>query len=223
MVPKLVIKCWPTAEMLEHHFSPAQYKPVHHRDFYFYLELKFGDEEVMPYVEGMLKNRNFRIRNAEILTDYLERTIKLMRIRIMYGSGQFDSTRQFDSSLFRPSVAEHKQNFRQDKSMKLIDFVLNSYFDLAAVDEPRAKSLFARWLRSNENLFKRIALHVLTEDENLDVEFARPLLLDGKNPGLWDRELNREMNRFLRKAGSRLPENLRNDIINSIHAGPTIG
>ncbi len=99
--------------------------------------------------------------------------------------------------------------------MVFVESVRDSYFDLIDVDQPRAECIFRRWMQSYEPLFKRLDLHALTENENTDIQFARQLLLEGENPGLFDKELEPEFLRFLRKTAPRLPTDIFTDIVNA--------
>ena len=73
---------------------------------------------------------------------------------------------------------------------------------------------------SDRILFKRLALHALTENPKSDIQHARKLLVAGRRPGIWEWELNREVLRFFRMAGRRLPRSLRAEIVRTIHNGP---
>ena len=72
----------------------------------------------------------------------------------------------------------------------------------------------------DQSLFKRLALHAITENEKADIKLARQLLIAGRKPGIWELELRRETLRFFRLAGSRLPRSLRAEIVRAIHSGP---
>ena len=67
---------------------------------------------------------------------------------------------------------------------------------------------------------RRLALDAITENHRADIRLARDLLLRGRDPGLWDLETRREVLRFFRVAGKRLPRQLRVEIVRAIHAGP---
>ena len=73
---------------------------------------------------------------------------------------------------------------------------------------------------SGQALFKRLVLHALTENTKPDIRWAKRLLLGGRKPGVWELELRREVLRFFRLAGTRLPRSLRVEIVRAIHAGP---
>ena len=104
--------------------------------------------------------------------------------------------------------------------MTLIDLVRDGYGALAGKDRAGADNLLRQWLLSTEPLFARLALHALTENPKSDISLARKLLIAGRQPGLWRNELRREVLRFLRQAGARLPRPLRVALVRAIHAGP---
>ena len=87
-------------------------------------------------------------------------------------------------------------------------------------DRARGDNLVRRWVLSGHSLFRRLALHALTENPKSDIRLAKTLLVSGRRPGVWDWEFQREVLRFLRLAGSRVPRGLRVEIIRAIHAGP---
>ena len=98
--------------------------------------------------------------------------------------------------------------------------VRDSYFALAAKNRLRGENLLHRWVVSDQALFKRLALHALTENTKSDIQLARKLLVAGRKPGVWELELQREVLRFFRLAGSRLPRGLRVEVVRAIHVGP---
>ena len=124
------------------------------------------------------------------------------------------------SNLYRPSIATHQQNRDHDAWTHLIDLARDSYLSLAAVKRRHAHSLLLRWAESRHPLFRRLAIHALTENPKSDIQLVRKLLLEGREPGLWDLEMQREVLRFFRLAGKRLPRDLRVKIVRAIHAGP---
>ena len=75
-------------------------------------------------------------------------------------------------------------------------------------------------MESDQALFKRLALHALTENSKSDIQPAEELLLAGRKPGVWEPELRREVLRFFRSAGARLPDGLLGRIVRAIHSGP---
>ena len=162
-------------------------------------------------VEGILKGPEVLSRHAETLTGYLEQALTL---------GVYDDDVYQDSSLYRPSIAPHDQNLDHNGWTHLIDLVRDSYFALAALNRAGAENLLRRWVISDQPLFKRLALHALSEDQRSEIQLAQKLLASGRKPGVWEWELRREVLRFFRLAGSRLPRRLRAEIVRTIHAGP---
>ena len=122
---------------------------------------------------------------------------------------------------FHRNVAHpHGQNWDDHDWTVLIDLARDSYLALTDVDRAGADNLLRNWAHSKKPLFRRLALHALTENKKSDIRLARELLLGGRRPGLWELELRREVLRFLRLAGARLPRSLRIEIVRAIHAGP---
>ena len=79
--------------------------------------------------------------------------------------------------------------------------------------------MLLRWAVSRQPLFRRLALHALTEDPKSDIQLVRKLLLKGRKPGLWDPEIRWEVLSFFSLAGKRVPRSLRAEIVRAIHAG----
>ena len=152
-------------------------------------------------------------RHAETLTEYLEQALAL---------AQQDEEIYRDSSLYRPSIAEHDQNRHgRDAALDpLIDLVRDSYSEVAATSRGRADNLLHRWVLSGRTLFARLALHALTEDPKSEIHLAKKLLATAPRRGVWNWELQREVLRFFRLAGARLPQSLRLDIVHAIHEDP---
>ena len=176
-----------------------------------HLKVVSGDEQIRFDVKDILENPDVLARHAETLSGYLEQALAL---------GVEDDEIYEDSYLYRPSIATPDQDRGHDDWTHLIDLVRDSYFALAATDRARGDNLLRRWVLSRPSLFKRLALHALTENSRSDIRLARKLLVAGRSPGLWERDLRREVFRFFRLAGSRLPRSLRAEIVRAIHAGP---
>ncbi len=218
IAPKFIIKYHPTQKFLESYFSGEKQFPTQRDEVDIQAILVFGEEKSWSDIKDIFETDSFRARNAEILTDYLEQAIKLIRVVGSHASKDDLGNNSFDLYINRPLIADNKQNERQTECMKFVNCVRDSYFDLVKVDKNRAEHLLQRWIRSGEPLFKRLALHAITVDRNADTKYIRLLLLEGKNPGLLDQELNRETLRFLNKPGLSLPEDIRKDISKMIHA-----
>ena len=188
--------------------KPQPIKPI---DTCGHLELLVCDSNDLYELQEIFKDKGILVRNAETLTCYLEHALMLLA-HIGYSY----------SGSYRPSIAEHEQNRLLDDRNFLIDIIRDSYFALVASrsGRARARNLLERWTLSKQPLFKRLALHALTDDPKSDIHIARKLLVAGRKPGVWETELRRETLRFLRIAGSRLPRNLRTEIVRAIHAGP---
>lgn len=176
-----------------------------------HLKLVSCEDDIWHGVGEILQDSEVLSRHAETLTGHLERALV---------PGEGDDDFHLSSYLYRPSIAAHEQNRDYDGWTRLIDLVRDSYLALAAERARRAENLLLRWVESGQVLFKRLALHALTEDPKSDIRLARNLLLKGRMPGLWELELRREVMRFFRVSGKRLPRSLRAEIVRAIHAGP---
>ena len=177
-----------------------------------HLELCIGGDDHWHTIRSFRKDKDFLARHAEALTQHLEDALTLR--------GDIDNDFH-DSTHYRPSIAQHEQNSgRYDDLGRLIDLVRDSYLTLSERNHARGKSLLERWTLSRFPLFKRLALHALTESTRSDLRIARRLLITARHPGLWELELRREVLRFLRLGGARLPPKLHPAIVRAIHAGP---
>ena len=179
-----------------------------------HLELSIGDKDLRHRIHNILNDPSFLAENAMTLTGYLETALTLLED--MEGHPQ-------DSGSYRPSIASHRQNLHRADWTYIIDLVRDSYPALFQRDRALAGNLLERWVLSKRPLLKRLALHALTENGKPDMGIARKLLITGRKPGLWEYELRREVLRFLRLAGMRLPRSLRVDIVRAVHVGPKAG
>ena len=179
-----------------------------------HLELLVGDKDEYPLIEPILRDRDVLARHAATLTGYLERALSLLA----------EAGIATLSLGYRRSIADHEQNRYCADWAYLVDLVRDSYLVVAgkSKNRARARNLLDRWMLSAQPLFKRLALHVLTDDPKPRIRAVRHLLLAGPGPGLWDLEMRREVLRFLRLAGSRLPLRLLTEIVRAIHGGPTL-
>ena len=176
-----------------------------------HLRLVSGDDDTWHQVKELFEDSGVLVRHVERLSDYLEQALAL---------GEASDEVYEDSYLYRPSIAEHDQNRDHDSWTHLIDLTRDGYFALAAVDRKRADNLLNRWVLSGRSLFGRLALHALTENPKANISLARKLLVAGRKPGVWEFDLRREVLRFLRIAGQRIPRSVRVEIVRTIHSGP---
>ena len=175
-----------------------------------HLEVVAGDDDEHHLLEPVLKDRGVLARYADTLTGYLEHALSLLK--------EVDGVTL--SLGYRPSIADHDRNSGADDWTHLVDLVRDSYMAVAEHDRVPARHLLHKWMRSPHPLFKRLALHTLTDDPRCDIRLAKQLLLDGSPPGLWDLDMRREVLRFLRLAGRRLPPTLHTAVARAIHATP---
>ena len=211
IAPRLVVRSGPSLGLSWKRASRKKPQPIKPIDACGHLELLVCDRQESDEVQEILSTADVLSRNAEILTGYLEHALTLL-----------EDIGDTYSGFYRPSIADHEQNRLHDDRTLLIDLVRDSYFALVASrsGRARARNLLERWVLSKQPLFNRLALHALTDDPKSDIHLAKKLLVAGRKPGLWETELRRETLRFLRVAGSRLPRNLRTEIVRAIHAAP---
>ena len=211
IAPQLVVHPGPAPRLAWQQYSREKPKPIRPIDACGHLKLMSGSEDSWHQLEGILKDTSVLSRHAETLTDYLDQALTLM---------EDDDDAYFDSSFYRPSIAAHEQNRDRDTWSHLIDLVRDSYCALTTISSVRGDNLLRRWVLSSRLLFKRLALHALTENSKSDIQLAKNILVTGRKPGVWERELRREVLRFFRLSGSRLPRSLRVDVVSAIHDGP---
>ena len=213
LAPRLVVLPGPAPRLRLEQYFDGKTGPISAIDACGHPRLAVGDEDSWFQLEGILERPEVLSRHAVTLTGHLE---------LALGLAEEDGEVYSDSSLYRPSVAAHDQNQHHGNEGlgRLIDLVRDSYLELAGRDRARGDNLVRRWVLSGRPLFRRLALHALTEDRKSDIRLARDLLVAGRRPGVWDWELEREVLRFLRLSGSRVPRGLRVEIVRAIHAGP---
>lgn len=179
-----------------------------------HFRLAVGNQHDLDTGRNVLRQPDVLAPFTSTLTDYVARALELLR-----QSGEWDG----DSSWVRPSISEHGQNDHRDKWTELIVWLRDSYFQLAKTDPRGAAALIGRWSSMKDKVFHRLALHSMTEDTKADIALSETILLKGRKKGLWDDELRRELLRFLRLAGKRIPRQLRTKLINAIMQGPKYG
>ena len=209
--PHLIVQLGPVSWWVLQASSGKKHDPL--QDLC-HLKLVAGDPDSWSQIKSIIRDRAVLARHAGTLTGYLKEALVLV---------DDDDTSHPNSSLYRPSIAPHGQNWDDHDWTVLIDLARDSYLALNDVDRAGADNLLRNWAHSKKPLFRRLALHALTENKKSDIQLARKLLLGGRRPGLWELELRREVLRFLRRAGERLPRRLRIEIVRAIHAGPKAG
>ena len=176
---------------------------------HFEFSLAIGDH--IHSIETILADKDVLAQYTDRFQQFLQRAVLLL--------SNAEGIRS-ESHRYQRSIAEHEQDRFKDAWTKLIDLVRDCYFVLADRDRNAAANMLERWTHSDELLFRRLALHVLTDDPKANIHHAKRLLLKGRKPGLWEFELHRETLRFLRLAGKMLPRKLRAEVVDAILAGP---
>ena len=208
--PRLTVRSGPGPHVVFRQFFDGTVGPVSPIEACGHLRLVCGDDDSRHQLKAVLENQEVLARHAETLTGYLEQALAM---------GVEDDEVTVDSYLYRPSIAAHEQNRNHDGWTYLIDLVRDSYFALVNRDRARADNLLRRWALSGHSLFSRLVLHALAENQRSDIQLSRKILV-GRWPGVWEVDLRREVLRFFRLAGSRMPRKLRVDIVRAIHSGP---
>ncbi|MCY3761603.1 MAG: SIR2 family protein [Gemmatimonadetes bacterium] len=211
IAPRLVVLPGPASGLVFRQYVDGKLPPISPIDACGHLKLVSGDDDSRRRGGEILQDNEVIARHAETLTGHLEQALDL---------GKHDDEFYPNSIFHRPSIAAHEQNYDHDAWTHLIDLARDSYLALAARQPKRAAALLLRWVESRQPLFRRLALHALAENPKSDIRLARDLLLKGRKPGLWEMEMHREVMRFFRLAGKRLPRSLRAEIVRAIHAGP---
>lgn len=179
-----------------------------------HVELTTGDPDLAHRIDKVIEKPEVLREHAEALTGHLHSALKLFVV---------GEERDHASHSYRPSIAPHEQNKHRDDWAELIDWVRDSYFEVAKTDRARADVLLSGWANSGDVLFRRLTLNALTEDTKADIHLIRKVLLQGRRLGLWNPELRRETLRFLRKAGARIPRDLLAMLKKAIKVGPKVG
>lgn len=213
LAPRLIVVPGATSHTRLARFWAGETGPIPAMDACGHPKLAISDEQSLHSTETITSSPDVLARHAETLTGYLEQALRL---------AEEDEEIYSDSSWYRPSIKEHDQNRLTLEAAldPLIDLARDSYPQLAAKSPARADGLIRRWVLSGSPLFARLALHVLTEDPKSDIGLARKLLVLHPRPGVWNFELQREVLRFLRRAGARLPQRLRMELVRVIHEDP---
>ena len=211
IAPRLIVRPSPSSRVRFQQYFQKKARPIRPIDACGHLKLVSGEDYSWHRMREILQDPDVLSRHAETLTGQLEQALDL---------GKEDDDVYADSSRYRPSIAAHEQNRDYDGWTHLIDLARDSLLALASSKRRRAENLLLRWMESRQPMFRRLALHALTENPKFDIRLARKLLLAGQKPGLWDLEMRREVLRFFRLTGKRLPRSLRAVIVRAIHAGP---
>ena len=164
IAPHLVVRPGPALRLARQRYSDQKSKPIRPIDMCAHLKLVSVDEDSQHLLEGILRETAVLSRHAETLTGYLDQALTLM---------VDDDDAHPDSSFYRPSIAPHKQNRDHDSWIHLIDLARDSYCALAAAAPARGDNLLRRWILSDQPLFKRLALHALTENTKSDIQLAK--------------------------------------------------
>lgn len=178
-----------------------------------HLVLKLGDSDRWRQRVNASHRSDLLRKYAFNLTEYLFVATNLLDL---------DEEGFRSPEFYRPAIEDHEQNRLRDDWTVLIDWVRDSYFSLAGLGDGQAELLLQRWLGFSHILFRRLAVHVLTEDKSADIRLVRGILLSGEPLGLWNERLHHELLVFLRKAGHRLPKALLNDLVAAIKQGPKL-
>ena len=187
LAPRLIVQRGPGPRLAFRQYLGGKVGSIEPIEACGHLKVMSGDEQIRYDVKDILEKPDVLARHAETLSGYLEQALEL---------GVEDDEVYEDSYLYRPSIAAHGQNREHDDWTHLIDLVRDGYFALAATDRACGDNLLRRWVLSRRSLFNRLALHALTKNSRSDIRLARRLLIAGRNPGVWELDLRREVLRF---------------------------
>ena len=213
LAPELIVVPGPTTHVQFARYFDGNTEPIAPIDACGHPKLRVGGENTEFYIEGIFGKEGVLARHAERLTTHLEQALAL---------AEEDDEIYSDSSLYRPSIKVHDQNRHHESGGmgNLIDLVRDAYLALAAIDRARAANLLRRWVLSLSAAgHEAPPLMPWTEDPKSDIRLARTLLLTRRPRGVWTWEFQRELLRFFRKAGGRLPRDFRVAIVRAIHEG----
>lgn len=117
-------------------------------------------------------------------------------------------------SFRRSAIEPHSQDGFRDYESTLIDGLRDAGTLIQASD----RSLSARWRSDGHALFRRLGIHLLTEDPDLESGQKLHLLLEGRH--LFDHHLKHETYRLLAAIAKNLDTSDRKMLLESIIEGP---
>lgn len=127
----------------------------------------------------------------------------------------FNGDKAWDSwSFSRSAIEPHAQ----DRTGDFEDILIDGLRDAGTLLVDNTKSLMNRWLLGQHALFRRLGIHLLTEDENSDNQDKLNILLDGRY--LFERDLKHEVYRLLATIAAGINEPDRDRLLNQILEGP---
>ena len=139
-----------------------------------HLRVRLGHDDGFAAGETVLSDDGFLCRHAERITAHLADALVLFREDAMVPTDSV--TGRVRSSHNHAWIAADCDPFDPyDDWTRLIDLARKSYFALAGTHPARASALLRRWAASDESPFRRLALHVLTEDVESEISMADAL------------------------------------------------
>lgn len=122
-----------------------------------------------------------------------------------------------------PSISPHPQNRRPESWSRLIDLNRRAFEVLDAEDAHAARRLVGQWAPLGYPVFRRLILHAATESPSIGATAGLNVLLPEQRLALWGISEQREVLRFLRKAGDALSEEETARLCSAILEGPPQG
>lgn len=151
---------------------------------------------------------------AEELTGLLNEAMDWLR-EFGLATDEFDLT-----YIHYRSISPHEQNAVTPLWTELIGLCRDAHDALiASTDGAQANRLRAHWRSLPYPVFRRLALHAVTEHET-GQDLGLEMLITDRNPTLWDPCVQRETLRFLRRRGRDLQEGQLNMLVREILSGP---
>ena len=167
------------------------------------------------YTMEFVKNSEFVMAHAEALSAHLEDAASLMK-RCNIGT--------FSLRCFLPEEDDHAETPPHwlFLTLRVRDAVLGM---IKGKDIPRLKKLVSRWMASEHFLLHRLALFTITETAGFSEQTRLPIdwgadIIMAHPDMLWALESEREICRFLRKAGADITPSMRVELERIVRKGP---
>lgn len=193
---------------------------------YFHVELELlGGSTALVILRHLIddsKPPNHRLADSEA-TGLIDDAPRLLHEALLWQSHFDDRPPESQSTYAQmPSISRHPQNRHRSKWTLLIALNRVAFEWLNNSDPPRVQSLIDTWLSFDFLVFRRLALHAVTEGTGVDADLGIEILLANDALLLWDPEGRREGLRFLRKAADRTSAGARRRLMKAILDGPSM-
>jgi len=215
-VPQLILRQADDLRVLLGNHPPPS-KPASVEDL---VELKV---EVSGGTEGelLLDELSSPGSDPALLSKLADDAVALLEQALEWMSlgGQADD-REDLSHITQPSISSHPQNRNFHAWTRYIDLNRRIFEALDRTNSDQARHMVDCWRSRSFPLFRRLVLFAATDGESIDPSSGAELLLECGIGTLWNRDEQREVMRFLRKAGGRLSEDTVERLSSAILDGP---